>query len=311
MLAAVVSEDNYATASRHQGWGHTYLLLWDVITGWQRLRVTRNMDADYFAAFEQVAISPDSRLVATSSHTNLVEIWNGFTGDRLLSIQTENPITALTFSDDGLLLATGHQDGRVYLWDIRQAWQQAIPKRRMTAHEAEQCWRDLIKGGNIPAMALWRLLGDPDQTVEVLQRHLRPATTGKDIATLVAALNAPEREDRDTAEAELQQFGPSIAPILDKALHDTPSEEAAARIVRLMDSITRPMSALPRRLVLGIWLAEHLDTSSSRAILMATGAPDALVTNAAQEALRRLKANPNVSSTPASGPDAMPDQNGQ
>jgi len=120
LLAAVVSDTRSPRPDLGITWGSTYLLVWDCATGRERIRVERAMQ-NYHTAFSLVAITPDARLAATVSEGDLVEIWNGLTGERIQSFKAGNTVTAFAFSDDGMMLASGHQDGRVSLWNTRPA----------------------------------------------------------------------------------------------------------------------------------------------------------------------------------------------
>lgn len=125
-LAAVVADEWHPKNQRGYGPGSTYLLIWDIETGEEQIRVERLRD-DYFSSFSGVAISPGGRLAATASHHSLIEIWNGFTGQLLQSLEAKNAIVALAFSDDGTKLASGHQDGSVFLWDTGPASKLSTP----------------------------------------------------------------------------------------------------------------------------------------------------------------------------------------
>jgi WD40 repeat protein len=122
ILAAVVTYSIIPSAGKP--WGSSYLLVWDATTDHERVRVRRKMD-NYFAAFDQVAITPDARIAATSSHRDRIEIWDGNTGELLQTFLAGVEVTALAFSDDGRILASGHADGRISIWESRAPWQQA------------------------------------------------------------------------------------------------------------------------------------------------------------------------------------------
>jgi WD40 repeat protein/tRNA A-37 threonylcarbamoyl transferase component Bud32 len=66
-----------------------------------------------------IAISPDSRLIATGSEGRDIQLWDAATGKSLRTLvgHGEEP-TCLTFSPDGERLASGSRDATVKLWDV-------------------------------------------------------------------------------------------------------------------------------------------------------------------------------------------------
>jgi WD40 repeat protein len=119
-LAAVISTAHIPSAG--QPWGSTYLRLWDVTTGRERIKVSSGME-NYFSAFTVVAVSPNGRRVATASDESRIEVWDGKTGERLRFFDARNRVTVLAFSHDGKILASGQLDGRVNLWNVGEAAQ--------------------------------------------------------------------------------------------------------------------------------------------------------------------------------------------
>jgi WD40 repeat protein len=288
-LFAAVMSDARNPPSYGEKWGSTHLLLWDVATGWERLRIDREMH-NYFGAFIMVAMTRDGRLAATVSGRDRVEIWNGFNGYQLDGFDAERGVSALAFSEDGTILATGHQDGSVFLWDTRLAWDQSVLPRRMNLNMAQRYWEDLGGEGRKPAIAWQTLLGNPEQAVEMLKINLRKAGTAKGITGALESVIAPLPEEGH----ELLDASPPV-PLMMRALHEAlekaTSDEAQKHYKQLLDAASRPMSPEMRRPILGILLAEQLHTAESRKLIeeIADGAAGAFETQVAKSALVRIR----------------------
>ena len=68
----------------------------------------------------QIAISPDGQLGATTSSDHTVLLWEIETGTVLRRIRDHQaPVKAVTFSPDGKHLTTGDALGKVLLWNVR------------------------------------------------------------------------------------------------------------------------------------------------------------------------------------------------
>jgi WD40 repeat protein len=97
------------------------LILWDPVSGKERLRLT-----GHAGPVDAVAVSPDSRLVASGAgdwHAASVpgELWlrDAKTGERVAELSGHGgPVFALAFTGDGRTLASGSLDGTVALWDV-------------------------------------------------------------------------------------------------------------------------------------------------------------------------------------------------
>ncbi|RYC57075.1 hypothetical protein CHU98_g9123 [Xylaria longipes] len=70
---------------------------------------------------DKCAFSPDSKLVATTTRRNNVNIWSVQTGALQQTLECTTFCRCLAFSLDATLLATGHEDGNVQLWSVHQA----------------------------------------------------------------------------------------------------------------------------------------------------------------------------------------------
>jgi WD40 repeat protein len=73
-----------------------------------------------------VAFSPNGHLLASASNDRTVKVWDATTGARLLSLPGQavpNPqVVLLAFSPDGLRLAAGSEDNKIWavkIWDLR------------------------------------------------------------------------------------------------------------------------------------------------------------------------------------------------
>ena len=78
---------------------------------------------------------------------------------------------------------------------------------------------------------------------------------------------------------------------LQQALEKATTEEARNNYKKLLDAASRPMSPETRRPILGILLAEQLDTAESRKLIeeIAAGAAGAFETQVAKSALVRIR----------------------
>jgi WD domain, G-beta repeat len=120
-IAGIGSDDRFYDQQQKKWlYGSAYLVIWDIATSRELLRVKRE-NSDYFSKFSLVAATRELQLLATANRHDHVDVWNAITGEHLQEFDTGNEVTALAFSDYGSLLATGHADGRVNIWDTGAA----------------------------------------------------------------------------------------------------------------------------------------------------------------------------------------------
>lgn len=291
-LAGVMSEDWYVRNSKEEDPRSTYLMVWHATSGWEKLRVVLPR-SEYHGAFSAAALASDGRLIATARGRTRLEIWNGFTGELIQQLETPVDLSVLEFSDDGSVLASGHIDGRVFLWDTRAAWTAALPKTNLTIEQAERCWRDLAAPGRAPTIAMQRLLGDPETAIESLNSRLDAATREIDPAKAINdLLEAPV----DDAVASVREHGPSLLDELHRVLDEASSEEDKSRIEQLLKVATRPVNPTLRRRLLAISMVEQIGGEEARRILrrIAQGSDGAPETKAAAAALGRLEELPAI-----------------
>lgn len=277
-LAVVASDDWHQRASKRLEPGSTYLLIWDVATGWERLRVTQPRPS-YHAAFSDAAMTPDVRIVATVRNKTNIEIWNGFTGELMQRFKAPVDVTNLCLSEDGKTLASGHLDGRVFLWDTSTAWKAAVPALDLDPADLQACWEELAGAG--AAKAMQRLLGDPDDAVKMLDKNLRPATEVRSIANILSSQDA---------DAGVKELGRQALAGLYEALERADSEAKKEAVNRLIKIAESPVTPSLRRRLLAVRIVESIDSPVSEAVLAKWAAGDANdpVTNAAIAACDRL-----------------------
>jgi WD40 repeat protein len=99
--------------------------LWDPRTG----DVLRTLSG-HEGQISSLAFSPDGQLLASSSWDCTAALWDTGTGDRVLTFQGDDFLTAIAFSPDGTAVATGSKDDSVALWDVRTGERQ----QRLTGH---------------------------------------------------------------------------------------------------------------------------------------------------------------------------------
>jgi Tol biopolymer transport system component len=95
-------------------WNTTSIKLWDTTTG----RIVRTLDGH--KGVQDVAFSPDCKLIASGGFDKTVKLWNLATGDNIHTLETHSSIIeSVAFSPDGKMLAAGGENSRaVELWHL-------------------------------------------------------------------------------------------------------------------------------------------------------------------------------------------------
>jgi WD40 repeat protein len=125
---------------------------WDMVRGeqlgWQPL-------SDGAMLWE---FSPDAHLLASA--TDATTLWDVVSGRRLTRLPSATWVTAMTFRRDGAVLATGHDDGQVILWDLasRQELARLSGHRRpISALAFSADGNCLASAGEDKVICLWEL----------------------------------------------------------------------------------------------------------------------------------------------------------
>jgi hypothetical protein len=259
--------------------------VWNVATG----RPVRTLMGPAEGS-RSVAWSADGRVLATGSEDGEVRLWELLTGQERARLSGhEGPVSALAFTADGARLVSGGSDTTALVWDLAALGR---PDRPPTAEELPGLWADL--SGEDAARAFRAAAGlaaVPGRAVPLLKEKVHPVAAlepGR-LARLVADLDDPVFAVRERATRELKGLGEPAAPALKGALENNPSAELRRRAERLLDSLAEPSPAEWPGLR-AVEVLERAGTPEARQLLeaLAGGAPEARLTQAAKESLRRL-----------------------
>jgi hypothetical protein len=253
----------------------------------------------------RVAFSPDGRfLVSTNDGSypggykwtgkedwNAARIWDLARGKEVHRfVGHRSGITAAAFRPDGGLLASAGRDTNVLLWDMTNVYAKVRQTRvALAANEVEKLGKDLCAGNGIRAyQAVWSLAAAPDQAVRLLQERVRPvlAADAGQVARWAAALESDRFADRQRSMRELEKLGVRAKPELRKHLARVKSEEQRRRLQILLE---KPEEiALPGPRVVEVLERIGFPTARDHLQALASGVPEARLTQAAVEALKRL-----------------------
>jgi len=76
--------------------------------------------AGHSDSVNDVAFSPDSKLLASAGFDNLIKIWDVETGGLVNTLEGHDDwVVSVKFSPDGRLLASGSQDRSIHIWDVK------------------------------------------------------------------------------------------------------------------------------------------------------------------------------------------------
>jgi RNA polymerase sigma factor (sigma-70 family) len=265
----------------------------DLVTGRQLAKIPAA------AGLIVMAFSPDNRLLAIAD-TGRVRLWEtasmcevGRISVGAANTPADRPIVrTLAISPDGRLLATGHADSTIVLWDATLGGARGA----LTPEQADACWAELAGADAARGYAaIWRLAGDPQRAVALLTKRLHAveAAPPQQTRKLIADLDSDDFERRQSAERQLQEFGERAAPALYAALKTNLALEARRRIEKLLEAQkgSSPVEGERLRKLRAVQVLEAIGTPDARFVLetLVRGVPDARLTRAAHAALRRLQ----------------------
>jgi hypothetical protein len=178
-------------------------------------------------------------------------------------------ISALAFSRDGRLLASGGGGGAILVWEVSGG--EGLPGT-VTADEAAALWQALGDAEAARANhALAALAAASAQALPLVKERFQAARKKpdeKELARLIADLDADAFKVRQRANRELAEAGPDAAAALRAALKGEPTPEAKRRIEELLARIGKKI-APPEELrsLRAVEVLERIGTPQARALL--------------------------------------------
>jgi len=264
---------------------------WEIMTGEKLAKWSIPSITDF-------ALSPNGRTIALA-HGRKIEI-RDLTGDGEPTTRfAESDTNCLTFSPDGRLLASGHGNGTVLIWDVNEALRFKPGGQALTASQREVCWTELSRDSKAAIRASNRLVADPAGTVALLRDRLKPIEPIdlNRFKRLLAKLDSQQFAERETASQELAALGERARPNLQAAMRTTPSTEVRRRLgLVLTDSVVVRAPSRWRQFR-AIAILERIASPDATAILsdLSKGDPAANETKEAIDSLHRLsESHPSI-----------------
>jgi hypothetical protein len=274
--------------------------LMEVATGEEVLRVEGPINL--------LAFSPDGRRLATNDAVGAggIRVWDVATGqllfqrrwpDGLVHHPGWSPAHCLAFLPNGRALATGMEDGTVFVWDLApQTCPETGLARDLGRKELDALWTDLAAEARKAHRAIWTLAAAPAQAVPFLADHLRPVAgvDAKRVEKLLADLDSERFAVREAAARELTEMGQQIEPALRRVLESKPPLEVRNRVETILAAQRGVPPAALLRTLRAIQALERSGTPEARQVLrkLAEGAAGARETREAKASLQRLAKRP-------------------
>jgi WD40 repeat protein len=269
--------------------GDEVIRLWDVVQG----KLLRGL-IGHQAAVLTVAFAPRGDVLASGSRDGTVRLWKASSGEELRCFEGhQGEVQHLAFADDGKFIVSAASDNCVLVWDA--ASRPAIRAGNPVVKKMDGAWADLASDdGAVAFKAMGDLIAKPKESVAFMATKLQPVPVIDPaiLRRLVDDLDHKNFNTRQHAMRELEKLEGQARVALDKALAKPPSAEAQARIKKLLDRLSAPLS-LPEdlRAVRAVEVLERIGTPEARDLLgrLARGAPGARLTREAAASLGRLQ----------------------
>jgi WD40 repeat protein len=289
------------TATSGAGENAYTLRLWEVATA-AELHALPMRTGFHLLTFSCVAFSPDGRVLALSSASQEILLWDVWRSKELRRIKGFGAeVTSLAFSPDGNRLVSGLTDSTLLVWDVATI-QKARKPKTLEAQDAKQVWADL--GADAPKAFAARavLVESPENAVSLFKERLKPAqrADSRQVRRLIANLDSDGFATRDEAQNELEEIGEAALDALRQALANRLSPDARSRIETLILILRGPVTRQEvLRALRAVAVLEDIATPEARELLqkLAKGAPGSRLTVEAKASLERLAKRVSRSST--------------
>jgi hypothetical protein len=180
----------------------------------------------------------------------------------------QSSATALAFSPDSRLLATGGYDGTILLWKLPE--NESLPAM-LSMEEAATLWQVLANDDAARAnRALAGLAAAPAQTVPLIKQRFRTdwkKPDAKRLTRLIADLDDNAFKVRERATRELSEAGSEAADALRQALANNPSTEVKRRLEDLLNRLSKGGSPERLRSLRAIEVLERICTPEAIDVL--------------------------------------------
>lgn len=265
--------------------------LWDAATG-REIRVCGG-------PAESLAFSPDGRVLFSASG-NVLQLWETASGQQIRRWKGHQGWnTSVAFSADGRTVASGNNDTTILLWDAFPSGPARLKASPLQRRDLQTLWSDLASDAARAYAAIDLLSRQPQASIPFLQQRLpsiAPLKAGR-LDSLIADLDSDVFAKREQAQRELARLGELALPALRRGIAGHPSAEQRRRMEHALKEAEETIASPEYlRSIRAITVLERADTVTARELLstLASGAPEARLTQEAKAALERLTKRPGT-----------------